>query len=332
MRKDAGLRNAHLARFAVIQARRSDDFQAQICQACELYWQKFRRKAFCFEDLKAPLAALDDSQRQITLDHITHDFGSVTDGSEQKLVDAATSINMLKLRYCFVAKCQDVSVSLGQIACDAIELYRRSLQTAPACFEAAILGAVALTKMAHNLPASRERCLLQAVLILKACRNRNEDYYPYLPCLLKLESALGLMSLAMKDFKRLSLKNIQWETAGHLILTRISTTHPQASGVSTPSSDAGLDPVKAIRAGVQMWDSAGETLSAQVRSGLKNGSYVNVLETLDLRSELERSLSRQLFLREDSRTRRLLDLPDMDGIATIPGEFFRSESLNPIEC
>jgi N-terminal acetyltransferase B complex non-catalytic subunit len=320
------LRIAHQALLAMIQAQEpSNDTHDELYRACENYWQKFRRKAYCFEDIKNSLSALGQQRQEKLLEQLSseepEDETSGTNGASDSTTPA---LNLLKLRYCFSLPVGVSEGLLESFACDALRLYRTSLDGSSQCPEAALLAAMALVRLAFTGLAEAksapryDQCLLQAVFILEACRTRIKEYYPYSLLLLQIKSLLGLMSLAMKDFKGLNIKNIQWETTGHLLLTRISTSHPRAAGSIVPSDDAGTEPLRALTASSFMSESSSESLSAQIRSGLKNGSYVNVIESVDMRSNLQNSLNKHIIIQEEARIKQLLSVPDVEDIPLRP--------------
>ena len=199
-------------------------------------------------------------------------------------------------------------------------MYQKSVKASSPCPEIALLAAVSLVRLAFEVQSAsdsnfrHDQLLLQATFVLEACRSISKDYYPYSLLSLHLKSLLGLMSLVMKDFQGLNIKNVQWETSGHLLLTRVSTTHPHIAGGSTPFPDVRIEPLRALHAALTVSDNAGESLSAQIRSGLKNGSYANVIDSVVMRSDFEKSLSKQIFDQEAIRINRLLSLPGEDQI------------------
>ena len=291
----------------------TDDESDELLQVLSVYWQKYRRKVYCYEDLKDAAAALKPSDRNKFFEQQREHRVEHADQH-----DPVTSLNALKFRYGF-GLLQDASQKdLGLFATEALETYRQSLATPSSCPEAGMLAAMSLVRMAYAgapkasyLP-SHGQYLLQAMLVLDACREHATDYYPYALLLVRMESVLGLMSLVMKDFKSLSIKNMQWETTGHLLLTRISTLHPHTFGQSTPPTVAGTAPVRALGQALSISNAFQDTVSSQIRSGLKNSSYVNVFESVHLKSDLENSLSRQLLHCEEARIKRMLSLPQRD--------------------
>ena len=320
------LRNAHLADLAVLQIPLNPETsQREILKACGNYWQKFRRKVYCFADLKDSINSLNQQHQRDFLDHLDQSPEINADGAKASPDRMIPKLNGLKMKYCFDLSTEASKSELELFAHEALHLYRESLKATSPCPEAALLAAMTLARLAFSSTSGMrvdgtDAYLLQASFILEACRTLTQEYYPYSLLLLKVEAVLGLMSLAMKAFKQLNIKNMQWETTGHLLLTRISTLHPQAFGRSTPSEDKGIEPLRALGSALSMSDGSGESLSIQIRSGLKNGSYVNVIESLDMRSDLEHSLSREVYAYDEARIKRILNLPDIDEIRSRPCE------------
>jgi N-terminal acetyltransferase B complex non-catalytic subunit len=326
LEKQGNLRTAHQALLAMIQAQEPpSDTYDELFRACEDYWQKFRRKAYCFEDMRNSLSVLGQQRQEKFLDQ-TSSEESKDDASETNDASDRTTpaLNILKLRYCFSLPVGVSKRKLETFACDALEVYRTSLKGSSPCPEAALLAAMALVRLAFvglakaKSAPRHDQYLLQAVFVLETCRARIKDYYPYSLLLLQIKSLLGFMSLAMKDFNGLNVKNVQWETTGHLLLTRISTSHPRSTGTTTSSEEAGIGPLRALGAALSMSSSSGESLSTQIQSGLKNGSYVNVVESVDMRLDLEHSLNKHLFIQEEARIKQLLLVPDIEDIPLRP--------------
>jgi N-terminal acetyltransferase B complex non-catalytic subunit len=323
MRKN--LRTAHQALLAIIQAQEpSNDKHDELYRACEIYWQRFRRKAYCFEDMRSSLSVLGQQRQKKLLEKLSEEPEHEAPGTSDASDSTTPALNLLKLRYCFSLPVGVSEELLESFACDALRLYRTSLDGSSQCPEAALLAVMALVRLAFTGLAEAksapryDQYLLQAVFILEACRTRIKEYYPYSLLLLQIKSLLGLLSLAMEDFKGLNIKNIQWETTGHLLLTRISTSHPRAVGSIAPSEDAGIEPLRALTASLFMSESSGESLSAQIQSGLKNGSYVNVIESVDMRSNLQNSLNKHIVIQEEARIKQLLSVPDVEDIPLRP--------------
>jgi N-terminal acetyltransferase B complex non-catalytic subunit len=326
LEKQGNLRTAHQALLAINRTPESfSDTLGELFRACENYWQKFRRKAYCFEDIRTPLSTLGRQMQEKFLNQLCSEE-SKEDASEKKDASDTTTpaLNLLKLRYYFSLRVGVSEKTLEKFACDALEVYQMSLDGNSQCPEAALLAAMALVRLAfaglaQTKSARRyDQYLLQAVFVLETCRGRIKDYYPYSLLLLQIKSLLGLMSLAMKDFRSLNIKNVQWETTGHLLLTRISTTHPSSVATATPSEEGGIEPLQAVAAALLMSENSGESLSTQIRSGLKSGSYVNIIESVDMRSDLEHSLNKHLLIQEEARIKQLLSVSDVEDIPLRP--------------
>ena len=313
--KEDNLRMVYKAQLQLLTTSEvTDDESDELLQVLSVYWHKYRRKVYCYEDLKDAVAALKPGDRNRFFEQ---QRDRRVERADQH--DSVTGLNALKFGYCFALPTDASEKDLGPFATEALETYRQSLATSSSCPEAGMLAAMSLVRMAYAgaletsyLP-SHGQYLLQAMFVLAACRENSPDYYPYALLLLRIESVLSLMSLVMKDFKSLSIKNMQWETTGHLLLTRISTLHPHTFGQSTPPSVAGTAPLRALGQAILISNAFQDTVSSQIRSGLRNSSYVNVFESIHLKSDLENSLSRQLFHSEEARIKRMLSLPQRDG-------------------
>lgn len=336
LQKQGSLRAAQQALLGMIQILEPHSGpDGELLRSCEDYWHKFRSKAYCFEDIKSVLSELDQPKQERFLDTLSsrsskEEEGGTKDASESN----NAALNLLKLRYCFSLPVGVSPEQLHKFVCDSLEVYRTSLDGSAPCPEAALLSAMALVRLAFaGLAKSKsaersDQDLLQAVFLLESCRSRTKDYYPYSLLLLQIKSLLGLMSLAMTDFRSLNVKNVQWETTGHLLLTRISTSHPRSAGTATPSEEAGTEPLRALAAALVMSENAGESLSAQIGSGLKNGSYVTVIESVDMRSDLEYSLNKHVFIQEEARIKQLLSTPDAEEIPLRPSHLIDNRDFS----
>lgn len=296
-----------------IQSRAENDYE-DLLLACAQYWQDFQQKAFCFDDVKAAISAIDPSSMLEVLEKLKGPPGP--DENQSKISGSMVAVlNELRFRYCFTVPIGENTDQLQEFAAEALSTFRASLETSAPGPEAALLAAMAMVRLAYSKPPAAYALpqsapyLLQASLILEACRLRATDYYPASLLSLRIGSLLGMVSLVMRDFKGLSIKNVQWETTGHLLLTRISTTHPHRFGPTSPPGVEDTSPSRALDSALAISTAFQSTINSQIRSGLKHSSYANIAESVGLKRDLELSLSRQLFLIEEARINWLLSKP-----------------------
>ena len=320
-------RNAQRAKLVLLLLDNSQS--AALLEGCQKYYRNFSDKSFCFRDLVSPVNGLINPDRQKFLNFLAK---STKEGKESP--DLTTSvnwpaINTLKLEYCFSISPRPSQQQIGVFVRKSLQTYLRARKDDHTCPEVAVLATMALVHLARTTeqPAFRDTCLLQSVLLLQICLIHSNDYYPFLLLLVLLQAKLGLASLSMKSFKRLNIKNMQWETAGHLILTRISTFHPQACGSITPIEADDFEPLHALNVALLTNKNSGSSLDHQIQSGLKTGSYVNVIESLDLNSDLKHSINKEICAYEKIRIRRLLDLSDSEEAHIRQGKHYLESTM-----
>lgn len=282
-----------MARMNWLQTR-DDTASDALLQTCKDYASTFSNKAFCYDDLKASLRQLDKDR----LDEFRKSY-SEADQSLRQLFS-------LKLSYGFMPV--DVSShDLTSFILQALEVFEKSISAPSPCPEAGILAILAILRLSpdENSPQNT----LFAVILLQIARSKFEDYYLFSAFLVLLQAELGLLSLAMETFTRLSVKNMQYETVGHLILTRISSLHPSTANGQGNGSEA-FDPSSAIETGLTIIENADNALVRGIREGLRFNSYSNIPNSVKMRSDIEHSMNRQIFAIEERKLGRLLGLSE----------------------
>ncbi len=264
--------------------------QVALLETCKEYCEAFSEKAFCFDDLKDSLRRLDKSHHD--------DFVQI---SKQKKGNVA-ELFTLKVFYSSIPSegaipTHERNQELFTFAHRALKLYQRSLKESPSCPEAALLAALAILHL--NIRKPNQQRVFIAMNILEIAREESPDYYIMTVLLILLRAHLGLLSWAMVNFTKLSVKNMQWETVGHLILTRISTLYPAFRG-----EVGDLDPLLAAGSSVTVLENADKTLVRGIREGLRFNSFSNIYNSVKMRSDIERSLNKQICAIEERRISR----------------------------
>jgi len=218
---------------------------------------------------------------------------------------------LLKFDYAFMLN-KPQSPECASFAVKALDLYDAGLSGNPACPEAALLAALVLLRAAAS--TNKPEFATQAVLLLEACRKRFQEYYPFLVLLVQIQRMLGTVSCAMDNFAKLSVKNLQWETVGHLILTRISTIHPFQSG----TGEGSFNPLAALDLGLTMFENADHSLVRSIHDGLKSGSYSNIINSVGMKSDMENSLNRQVYTIDERKIARFAKVPGDQGLCARP--------------
>lgn len=221
--------------------------------------------------------------------------------------EANKSLLDLKLQFHFQISQETEANLLLDFAAKAIQLYQNSLKATRILPEACQLAAISLSLEASRSKASSTTpltSLLAVVPLLTHCSESSEDFFPSMLMLISTYLTLGTVSAAMMHFKKLSIKNMQWETLGHIITSRISTLHPEQFGRITPSEAAGFNPYEALDLTLSVTDNSSALLIKGITQGLNTGSYVNVIGAVKMKTGVERSLNRQVALLEERRVQR----------------------------
>lgn len=275
----------------LLQKNKDEASQTALLETCKEYYKEFSLKAFCFDDLRTSLQRLDTSH----LENFTK-MHSETQGNLAALFGLKLSYNSLPPNAS--------SGDLLALVHKALELYQTSISDPPACPEAAYLAVLALLR--YSATENTAQTLLFATIFLRVARSKFEDHYALTVLLIQLQSYLGITSQAIETFTKLSVKNMQWETVGHLVLTRISSLHPAPSS----SGDEAFDPVKAIDTGLTILENADNALVRGIREGLRFNGYSNIYNSVKMRSDIERSMNRQIYAIEERKLQRILGVSE----------------------
>lgn len=294
LQRQPNCREIHLAKLDLLtHATETDDKRrGDLSVACEQYIETFGSKPFCFGDVVTALKASKTDNTQ-----------TVIQPADSNNIDEAQKMLSLKLEYSMSSGSVSEETDLLRFATKAIKLHKSLPKHKTDCPEAALLAALAMMRL-----AARSQDIvyaLQASFILENTYSKYSDYYPLAVRLVQLHRSTGLMSLAMDKFGSLSIKNIQWETVGHLILTRISSLHPLQCDVA----ESCLSPLGAIDSGIHMLQSAEKSLDQQIKRGLEYGSYSNVLDSVIVKHNIKASINRQIYLIEERKIQALIGMP-----------------------
>ena len=279
---------------------------ADLLIMCTQYYRLHKDKSICYDDLKGSFATLDEAHQK--------EFKTFLD--EEVEQNPTTWNRLFQLKYerltePLEANDQEEDDREGRLlthASRSIALYQSSLTDKSTCPEVGLLGAMDLLLLSATNEDKSTDYLLRAILLLELCRSKFEDYYPYSILLIQCYINVGLMSLAMEVFVKLSIKNLQWEYVAHIMLTRISSLHPHQHGKGENS----FNPSGALEAGLVVLERSNDALNHGIRDGLKHGSYSNIIDSVELKRNLQTSLNRQLYALEDRKIGRLLGEADAD--------------------
>ncbi|TKA72304.1 hypothetical protein B0A55_07156 [Friedmanniomyces simplex] len=218
------------------------------------------------------------------------------------------------------------TVALRGFTTSAIRLFHESISTlssgarrSPAhiCF----LVISALVKMFEQ--TSDTQYLLHAAYLAESLLRHDEHIHEARLILVYLYMRLNLGSLAMRLFDSLSIKEIQHDTVGHALFTRLSLIHPHATSWGHGDAD-GMLPTKRTTHALSVYVRCEEKLAETQASVLNHGQTGMLFDLQGLRDGLRMSLSRRVTLLEHRRIARLTK-------GTI-GEDVAVKAMGPLAC
>jgi N-terminal acetyltransferase B complex non-catalytic subunit len=312
----------------LVQLERSSNHRTaeDLLDACKQYISMRCEQLSCFDELRAALEGLDGKFQQEFGDYAQEIAKAKSESVPSSVIPI---LNALKLEYCIIVSSQMAPEVTRDFNCKVIDTYRQCCATKKDCGEPAaqlvMLACTALVQINQTQKRSmpdRNMSLLQAGFLLRYCLTRTTDNYPTLVVLTRISTLLGAISLSATFFKKLSIKNLQWENAGHLLLTRLSTLHPQRSN----GDDGIFDPLQMLDLAKAVNDNSVGSVRRLIMVGLDNKSYVNVMDTISLREDLKRSFSKQMYYLEDARTQRLRNGSNSREESVLPGELWQIQN------
>lgn len=145
--------------------------------------------------------------------------------------------------------------------------------------------------------------LLQAAYLAETLLQYNTHIHEVRVVLVYVYMRLGLGSLAMRMFDSLSVKEIQHDTIGHALFTRLSYTHPHSTTLARKSS---FDPLQRTFNALSVYARCEDKLAENEASVLSHGQTGMIFDLHELRENLRTSLSRRVILLEQRRMDRLV--------------------------
>ncbi|KAK5112892.1 hypothetical protein LTR62_003714 [Meristemomyces frigidus] len=271
-------------------------------------------KERAFQDSKqvfdARRGAAKDTSSDITLPVVS---ASGISGLAEKIEDS-------KSKFADMVNSNANAGAVQVFAVDTINLFHVSLaegsrrQPADACF-VAISALVRLFELNNNLAY-----LLHAAFLAETLLQHHEHIYEARLILVYIYMRLDLGSLAMRLFDSLSIKEIQHDTVGHVLFTRLSTIHPHPTAWGKKKRD-GMDPLKRTIHALGVYIRCEEKLAETEANVLSTGQTGMIFDLQGLRHSLRTSYSRRLILLEQRRIERLMQgtVDDVDAAATAMG-------------
>lgn len=285
---------------------------AQTVQLAKGYFTTWQTYPFCYDDIKDFVIQLPPSAQteirqgcEVSPQKLSKiETNGDADSRSKKHAEWLTAeVNALKFEYllgCGIASNAQAD-TIRRFACNAIRLVELCHQSKQRTADATYLAVSALIRL-YEIEKD-VTALFQAAYLLES-GPAPEDAHPGKVMLVYIESEIGLLSMAMKQYKSLRVREIQYETMAHMQLSRISISHPFA--VEQKRQEP-VDPSRIIDEGLDVFLSSDQKLaSAQVKL-FEQGKCDLIFELQDLRNSLAHSMNRRMLVLEQARIARLTD-------------------------
>ncbi|KAL3437638.1 N-acetyltransferase B complex non catalytic subunit-domain-containing protein [Aspergillus tetrazonus] len=315
-------RNAQLARLDLVFSSFQSGAvkQEDLLLACQVYFDHAKNKLYCFGDLLDYLPSLSKDSIKTFVEYSSKNSGNTEVTGPFRGVAV---INALKLEYCFLLSSNASDVSREEVedfVSRCLKEYRQVERpdrgAAPSTIESqpsddlCILAAMGLLRFSGNWVSSKQEeipdiMLVRAAAILERLIVDSPHNYQALLLLVRLYLRLGVGSLALKTFSKLSVKQMQFETVAHNLFTRLATIHPHSAPPIDGAEYKDFNPQSAFVQAMIFYLSANATSTRHRSNGLEYGSYVNVEGTIELQRRLRRSICRRMWALEVKRVQRL---------------------------
>ncbi|RMZ92668.1 hypothetical protein DV736_g97, partial [Chaetothyriales sp. CBS 134916] len=293
-------RSAFVARMKHLRSRAgaSDQGNGGLLSLCKAYFSQHQAKPFVFTDLLPILSSLDRGDQELFRKFLCTQQ-SAPNGRQH------TNEALMIFDRCIESPSSNVRVPLRR-AREAAELYDVAHKGGLKATNVVILAALDLCH--SSVVSDKVEYILRAIVLLELGREQDPDAFHLSVLLIECYVKLGAFSQALGRFAKLSIKNLQMESVAHLILSRISSIHPQEA----VNEEFALDPIEALDAGIDVITRGTGSLEGTIRMGLQNGSYSQIINTVELKASSRTSMQRWLYAIETNKIMRLNNkLPDL---------------------
>jgi N-terminal acetyltransferase B complex non-catalytic subunit len=123
--------------------------------------------------------------------------------------------------------------------------------------------------------------------------------------LIRIYLLLGAGSIALKKFTTLSVKHMQYESVAHNLFTRFATIHPHSGPPIEGADYKEFDPQALFVKALDFFRGSNITIGHSLAKGLGDGTYVNLEDSIELRTRLKDSICRKMWALEIRRMQRL---------------------------
>ncbi|KAK4561093.1 hypothetical protein LTR86_005048 [Recurvomyces mirabilis] len=227
-----------------------------------------------------------------------------------------------KTKFAALIKSDKSAGTVRSFATEAIDLFQLSRkegtrrQPADACF-VAISALVRLFELSDDAAY-----LLHAAYLAETLLKHNQHIHEARLILVYLYMRLDLGSQAMRLFDSLSIKEVQHDTVGHALFTRLSSIHPHSTSWSSKEV---MDPLKRTSHALGVYVRCEEKLVDCEAGVLSSGQTGMIFDLQELRDSLRTSWSRRMILLEQRRIERLMK-------GTVDGKDAAAEAMGPMVC
>ena len=329
-------RNACLALLKLHSERFNTSSESlKLSNTCRNYFEEYSTKIACFQDLQPYLMALARNHQEVLIANVTRQrsdqlppglaskagilvchiaFEFIADYSQAEYTNAIVSeINSLKIEYCLIiSRSQDSQILISFVNL-SLRLYNTYLplniqlpqSDRGLVDDAVILAAMALMQM-YNI--GYREAILQCLVILENLLSHSKHNYDAILILVRLYMYLGMGSMAMDRYARLSIKNVQHATMSWVLVTRLSTIHPWPSRVSF-SDRLGLDPLEELEEGLVFHCGSTNLTNKALSSMVAKKQWNMIIGLLKTQGVIQNGFGFALLKAELLRIRRLRALP-----------------------
>ncbi|RMZ80671.1 hypothetical protein DV738_g2670, partial [Chaetothyriales sp. CBS 135597] len=290
-------RSAFVARMKYLKSRAggaSDRDNNDLLSLCQAYFSQHQTKIFVFTDLLPILRSLNQADQDRFRKFLSE---------QQSAPNGRQALVMFER--CVESPSSDVTVVL-QRAREAVELNHAANKGGQRATNMVMLAALDLCY--SSMVSAKVDYILRAIVLLELARAQDPDAFHLSVLLIECYVKLGAVSQALGRFSKLSIKNLQMESVAHLVLSRISSIHPQEA----VNEGLTLDPIEALDAGLDVIGRGADSLQGTLRMGLQNGSYSQIINTVEVKASNRTSIQKWLYAIEANKIMRLRNkLPEL---------------------
>ncbi|KAJ5787175.1 hypothetical protein N7457_002165 [Penicillium paradoxum] len=309
-------RNAHIALMdtVLMGLKRGESTEDDLFAACQRYFDQNKRKLYAFNDLRGVLETCED-----TLVHRVSQY--CMESIEENTDDAIPLINAYKLQYCdkISGNSKVSKASIENLVRNCVHFYdvftekdgkpdtASAMESRP-IDDFCIVAAMALVRPSQSGEVSEKissTALIRAAGILERLLSDSPHNYEAMLFLIRIYLLLGAGSIALKLFGRLSVKQVQYESVAHNLFTRFATIHPNPATPIEGGEYKDFDPQVSFIAALDFYRAANFTIKNSLIKGLEDGTYVNLVDSIELQKRLNNSICRKMWALDLRRMQRI---------------------------